>query len=553
MVLKKNVIPDYVFELSWEVCNKVGGIHTVLASSALTIGKHFGERAVYIGPDLNTTEFTEDKSLKSDWAKALKKAGLRARIGRWNIASNPVAIVVDTNQCLDIKNEVYSDMWNAYGVDSLHAYGDYDEASMWAYAAGRVVETIVAECLGTKAKVVLQAHEWLSAMGLLHIKSASPSVATVFTTHATSIGRSICGNGKSLYKYLDQYSGDIMARELNMQSKHSSEKAAALFADCFTTVSSITDKECRALLGKACDVILPNGFDTNLVPDAKTYKSQRAKARRRILNVVTALTGKPLSSDTLIVSTSGRNDYRPKGFDVYMEALRRLDCDPSLTGDVVALIEVPCWTKSPREDLLSRLAAGKKEQENTPLVNPFITHDLHNLDYDRIVCTIRSLGLDNAATSGKVHVLLVPTYLNGSDGVFDTMYYELLTACDFTVYPSYYEPWGYTPMESAAFRIPTVTTDLAGFGCWVSELREKDSSLGNGVTVLHRDDDNYFEIAEEIKNLILKYNSLGQQQRQTMRKSASETVKNAEWEIFIENYIKAFAFAIERAGERNGK
>ena len=214
MKVRKYVTPDYVFELSWEVCNKVGGIHTVLASLAPTLGKHFGDKVVYIGPDLNTPEFLEDKSLKKDWAAALKAAGMRVRIGRWDVVSSPLAIVVDVNQCLDIKNEVYSRMWDKYKVDSLHAYGDYDEASMWAYASGRVVETIVQKCLKKDASVVLQAHEWLSAMGLLHVKGTCPSVATVFTTHATSIGRSICGNGKSLYKYLQQYDGDVMAREL---------------------------------------------------------------------------------------------------------------------------------------------------------------------------------------------------------------------------------------------------------------------------------------------------------------------------------------------------
>ena len=150
-------------------------------------------------------------------------------------------------------------------------------------------------------------------------------------------------------------------------------------------------------------------------------------------------------------------------------------------------------------------------------------------------------------------MLLVPTYLNGSDGVFNVGYYELLTACDFTVYPSYYEPWGYTPMESAAFHIPTVTTDLAGFGCWVNEQQEKDSAAGNGVRVIHRDDDNYFEVAENIKDIILNYNSLSVQQRQQLRRSAANIVKNAEWDNFVENYFKAFAFAITKTKERNSK
>ncbi len=537
-------VPDYVFEISWEVCNKVGGIHTVLASLAPTLDSCFSGSVVYVGPDLHTPEFIEDKELKKDWMTALRTAGLQARIGRWNIVSQPLAIVVGTSQCMDVKNDVYFRMWENYGVDSLNADGDYDKPSMWAYAAGRVIEAIISECIDKEACVVIQAHEWLSAMGLLHVKSSGVPAATVFTTHATSVGRSICSNGKSLYKYLPLYDGGIMARELNVRSKHSLEKAAAFFADCFTTVSSITDKECRAMFGKAADVILPNGFDNSLVPDKETYKAQRYKARRQILNVAAALTGRRFSEKVLIVSTSGRNDYRPKGFDVYMESLKRLNAS-GFAGDIIALAEVPCWAAGPREDLLSRLSSKNGNWE-TPLDNPFITHRLHNFDSDRIVGTIRSLGLDCAAVNGKVCVLLIPTYLDGRDGVFNAGYYELLTACDFTVYPSYYEPWGYTPLESAAFHIPTVTTDLAGFGCWTNELCSETPSLGGGVTVLHRDDDNYFEVAENIKNHILDYISLDARRRQALRRSAAAIAKKAEWRNFVENYFKAFAFAIEK-------
>lgn len=547
---------DFVFEVSWEVCNKVGGIHTVLSSVAPTMVGQYGKNVIFVGPDLVTDEFVEDPQLLPLWNKALENNNLHARIGRWNIPSNPVAILIDTRQALKHKNLLYADMWNSFGVDSLHAYGDYDEASLWAYAAGLAVECIVTSCLPKSSKVVLQAHEWLSSMALLHIKKSVSKVATVFTTHATSIGRSICGNGKCLYKYLDQYDGDVMARELNMQSKHSAEKAAALNADCFTTVSSSTDKECKALLGKSADVVLPNGFDTSVVPPESRYKTLRSEARKKILNVCGLLIGKKLADNTFIISTSGRNDYRSKGFDEYLEAMKRLNDSPELSTDVVALVEVPCWVDRPRQDLMAAKVmaedTSKESHEvyNWAMDNPFITHWLHNLDYDRIVCTIRSLGLDKTTVSGKVHVVLIPTYIDGKDGIFNMLYYDMLTACDMTVYPSYYEPWGYTPMESAAFHIPTVTTDLVGFGLWVNNLLGHKAEITDGIAVVHRDDDNYFEVAEEIKNIILQYCGLPEQKRKAIKASASEIVKHAEWKKFIENYNNAFSFAIKRADER---
>ena len=174
-------------------------------------------------------------------------------------------------------------------------------------------------------------------------------------THATSIGRSIAGNNKPLYDYLFAYNGDQMAQELNVESKHSIEKQAAHYADCFTTVSEITANECRELLDKPVDVVLPNGFENNFVPKAATFSKKRKAARKRLLDVANALLGTSLDDETLIVSTSGRYEFRNKGIDVYIEAMNRLLRDRELTKTVVAFIEVPGWVGDPRQDLKERL------------------------------------------------------------------------------------------------------------------------------------------------------------------------------------------------------
>ena len=260
-MVKDLLTPDYIFESSWEVCNKVGGIYTVLSTRANTLQEKFRDRIFFIGPDVwqgkENPLFIESDNLCAAWkTHALENDHLSVRIGRWNIPGEPIVILVDFQPFFEKKNDIYTEMWNRFQVDSLHAYGDYDEASMFSYAAGRVVESFYRYNLTETDKVVYQAHEWMTGMGALYVQEAVPEVATIFTTHATSIGRSIAGNHKPLYDYLFAYNGDQMAQELNMQSKHSIEKQTAHHVDCFTTVSEITNNECKELLDKPADVVL---------------------------------------------------------------------------------------------------------------------------------------------------------------------------------------------------------------------------------------------------------------------------------------------------------
>ena len=192
---------------------------------------------------------------------------------------------------------------------------------MFSYAAALVTESFYNHYLNSQQHVIYHANEWMCGLGALYINNKLPQIGTVFTTHATSIGRSIAGNMKPLYDYLFAYNGDQMAEELNMQSKHSIEKQTAWHVDCFTTVSDITAKECVELLDKPVDVVLPNGFDDSFVPKAAQFTRKRRAARRRLLEVANALLGEQLGDDTLIVSTSGRYEFRNKGIDVFDSTL----------------------------------------------------------------------------------------------------------------------------------------------------------------------------------------------------------------------------------------
>ena len=546
-MLKMN--PDYIFESSWEVCNKVGGIYTVLSTRANTLQQEMQDKVFFIGPDVwrdnECPYFKEDSKLLAEWKIQATEDGLNVKVGRWTIPGNPIAILVDFQKYFEKKNEIYGWLWENYQVDSLHAYGDYDEASMFSYAAALVVESYYNFALSSKDKVIYHANEWMTGLGLLYVNNKLPQVGTIFTTHATSIGRSIAGNMKPLYDYLFAYNGDQMAGELNMQSKHSIEKQTAFHCDCFTTVSEITARECVELLDKPVDVVLPNGFDNSFVPaNATTFTKKRKAARKRLLEVANALLGEQLDDDTLIVSTSGRYEFRNKGVDVYIESMNRLLRDKDLKKKVLAFIEVPGWVGEPRQDLIERLASGK--QFDTPLEVPQVTHWLHEMSHDNVLGMMKFYDMHNRKDE-NVKVIFLPCYLDGRDGVLNMTYYDIVLGNDLCIYPSYYEPWGYTPLEAIAFKVPCITTDLAGFGQWVNSTVGHEGQLMDGVKVIHRTDYNYSEVADAIKDTVAEFSAMTKKQVSDARSAADKLSKKALWSEFIKYYHEAYDIALRKA------
>lgn len=545
------MFPDFIFEASWEVCNKVGGIYTVLSMRAKTMQERLKDQIIFIGPDCTKDAeniyFKEDKSLFAEWVQVTNDEGLSIKVGHWDIPGLPIAILIDYTSFFAQKNEFYGNLWQQYKVDSLHAYGDYDDSAMFSYAAAKVVESYYRHYLLNHKNVIFHANEWQTGFAALVLQYRVPEIATLFTTHATGIGRSIAGNNKPLYGYLPAYNGDQMAGELNMESKHSIEKQTALHVDCFTTVSEITALECKELLNKPVDVVLPNGFEDDFVPKGVAFTNKRRAARKHLLHIAEALTGDTLDDDTLIVSTSGRYEFRNKGIDVFIEAMNRLNHDENMQRKVVAFIEVPGWVANPRADLQERLLSGKKYE--TALEQPLLTHRLHNEDTDSVLGMAQYLGLNNEKEN-RVKLIFVPCYLDGADGIVNKSYYDIILGNDLCVYPSYYEPWGYTPLESIAFKVPCITTDLAGFGLWANGAKGKACEIEDGVKVIHRTDDNYSEVAESIKETILSYAEMNKTTVNKCRTNAQKLSKKALWSEFFKAYETAYAKALSRRDER---
>lgn len=542
--------PDYIFESSWEVCNKVGGIYTVLSTKAKSMQDVCKDKVIFIGPDVwekdESPWFVEDKTLFREWTReALLRDDLKIRIGRWNVPGQPIVVLVDSNQYFSQKNEIYATMWNDFGVDSLHAYGDYDESCMFAYASGLVIESFYKYNKLEDKKVIAHFDEWMLGMGALYVKKHLPKVGTVFTTHATSIGRSIAGNGKPLYNYLSAYDSDQMARELNMVAKHSIEKIAALNVDCFTTVSDITAHECKQLLRRE-PFVTPNGFEKDFIPIGKNHEKKRLTAREKLIKVAERLLGYDIQPDALLVATSGRYEYRNKGIDIFIDAMHRLENIKQLEKDVVAFIMVPAWVDSPRADLQNRLKTTKRP--NTALDYPNITHWLKNMNSDSVLSQLTYLKMYNEEAD-RVKVIFVPSYLNGNDGIFDMPYYDLLIGMDVTVFPSYYEPWGYTPHESIAFSVPTITTSLAGFGLWMRKMGDK-KGMDDGAEVISRDDYNFIEVSEDICNRVFEMTTKSKEQENLLRQEALDRAALADWSHFYKYYEEVYQFALEQSLQR---
>ncbi|MBE6219504.1 MAG: alpha-glucan family phosphorylase [Rikenellaceae bacterium] len=541
-----NLNPDFLFEVSWEVCNKVGGIHTVIASKAPIVAGAMGDNYITIGPDFSqdsvNPEFSEDNSLMAAWRESLYNQGVRVRIGRWNIEGRPIAILIDFKSFFSQKDTILSKLWEDYNVDSLSGQWDYVEPVLFGYAAGVVIASYAETMCTPSQKVVAHFHEWMASAGSLYLHKYAPYVATLFTTHATVMGRCIAGNRLPLYNDLLKFNADELARQFNVMAKHSLEKSAAAHSDAFLTVSEITANECRYLIGREVTRITPNGFDNGFVPRGEELAAKRSAARKKLIEVAEASWGVELNNP-LIVATSGRYEYRNKGIDVFLESLKQL-ASSSLDRDVLAVVAVPAANIGMRQDLAQHLE--NKESAIDPAQKRWLTHNLESEAWDMVSQSIEGSILSTSAS--RVKVLFVPTYLNGNDGIFNMPYYDVLAGVDLTVFASYYEPWGYTPLESVAYGVPTVTTTLAGFGLWVA-----NHSNRAGVDVVRRDDYNEREVVFQITEIMKRYLTMSEAQYEATREAAMELSNTAVWKKLYNEYKRAYEEAIENSISRTNR
>ena len=545
---KELIKPDYLFEVSWEVCNKVGGIYTVIATKSLYLKSELKRHHILIGPDVwmnveNNPDFIEDPLLYRMWRDQAAQEGLRIRVGKWNVPGKPTAILVDFKQYLTKKDEMLAEMWRDYGVDSITGNWDYVESALFGYTAGKVIESFYRFNLTPSDKVVAQFHEWMTGAGLLYLKGTKLPIATVFTTHATVVGRCLAGNNLPLYDSMKLYDGDAKAREFNVMARHSLEKQSAIHSDIFTTVSGITAAECRQFLTRDVDVVTPNGFENSFTPATdEEYDTIRKAARSRFVEVATAMSGETVPDNAVFVGIGGRYEWKNKGIDVFIDALAKLN-ETGFEGKTVqAFILIPSGHKGADKELAAKLGGA-----DTSYVTQ-VSHYLMDPEYDIITRRLREVALNNSV-GDKVKVYFIPSYLNGDDGIFNMKYYDLLAGLDLTVFPSYYEPWGYTPLESLAFKVPTLTTTLAGFGVWVNEHYKKEHP---GISIIERNDSNYADVVDGVIARMKEIANLDKAGRQVYMSNAKEVSEIALWENNIVYYKQAYSEALEKVISEKG-
>ncbi len=540
---------EFIFETSWEVCNKVGGIHTVISTKALNIINELGSDYILIGPDVwredvTNPEFIPDDLLFVEWQRKAAAEGLRVKTGRWNIAGKPIVFLIDFTPYFGQQNEIFADFWETFKLDSISGQWDYVEPALFGYAVGKLIESFSSFYL-EHHNVVAQFHEWMTGTGVLYLKKYVPWVATAFTTHATVLGRSIAGNNRPLYGRMEDYNPSIIAREFNVIAKQSLEKTAATEADVFTTVSEITSRECSHFLGREPDVVTPNGFEDSYVPVGAIFDEKRKTAKDKLKSVAEAVLGYKLSKDCVFLVNSGRYEFRNKGVDIFIDSLGQVMKDDTIKKECVAFILMPSYHKGPRLDIIDILY----NEGNTNSGDKYLTHSLHYPATDPVLQRIIANQLDNDQAT-KVKIIFVPSYLNGNDGIFNMQYFDLLIGFDLSVFPSYYEPWGYTPLESLMFSIPTVTTSLSGFGLWVKSYY---SQHGNGIEIIERTDENELEVVEKIRKFIRMFVGLDDAGIREAREKAHDVSRIAKWDSLVKYYFRAYEHALVASSNRRGE
>jgi phosphorylase/glycogen(starch) synthase len=458
----------------------VGGIHTVISTKAKTATERLGDDYIAVGPWLLSESERalpfDDEPGHEEFCESCRSIGIPVRVGRWRTPSRPRAILIEFSRLYEHKDDVLSDLWERYEVDSISGGWDYIEPVLFGHAAGIVIERWWEEYLAPRHKpVIVHAHEWMTGSSLLYLKPRLPSVGTVFTTHATMLGRALSSLGHSPSEGLGDQTPKDLADEHNVAAKHSIEGVCAREADVFTTVSEITADEAELLHDRRPSPVLPNGIDLDVM-DAVAGPTPRETIRGRLVETAQRFLGEDVS-DAALLCTSGRYEFHNKGIDVVLEALAELNGRQG--PRVVLFILVPAGNSGLRSEVIER-----RDQPLGDIDTPvgIATHNLFDEEFDPVHAHCRRLHLENAP-GDRIKIVHVPIYLSPTDGFLNEPYEAVLRAMDLSCFPSYYEPWGYTPQESIAVGVPTVTSDYAGFGHWA---KQQGLSAESGISVLRR-------------------------------------------------------------------
>jgi phosphorylase/glycogen(starch) synthase len=537
----------FLYAVSWEVCNPGGGVHTVLATSAPLVHANYGGEVLYVGPDLwaereAQADFAPDP-MQPPLAALAAERDLPVRFGRWRVAGSPPVALIDYGRLLESKNKILGDLWSDFAVDSINADWDTVERILFGYAAGTLIELHYHATVRPRAlRAVAHFHQWLAGAGLLRLSRSCPEIGTVYTPHGTVLGRAMGAEGLDLRAAAETVDPLAWAKERSIEAQHTLEAAAAREANVLAVVSEQGVQEATKLLGRRPDLITPNGFALLKPPDP----ARRGEVRAAILAAAERIVGSRIDPEkTRVVFSSGRYEFRNKGFEVALRAVSRL-CkhDPRPPRDLLLLIFASAPQTGRRPEIVQRLKSDELSGEPCGIC----THNLARPDEDPIVRTCKEEGLDNKP-SDLVKVVFVPVMLNGRDPLFPYTYLDVLQASDLSLFPSLYEPWGYTPLESLAAGVPTITTDVTGIGRFLLALPPQER---RAAAVLPAGD----QLVDALSEEMFRFLGRSDAEVDALRRAGSDVVARTSWEKLIgptfEAHRRAFAAARKRRGTTVG-
>ncbi len=585
-----------LFEVAWEVCNQLGGIYTVLNTKVSAMKEIWGDRYFLIGPyepDKAALEFEElaPKGLIADAIATMRKKGVTCHFGRWLVAGRPKMILIDhqTKEAeLKRKRRI---LWEDLGIETHTEDPMADNVIMFGFLVADFLESV---CQGAGSKAVLaHFHEWMGGLAIPLIKKRRLPISSVFTTHGTLLGRYMSSAREDFYNVLDTVDPEKEAKKLGISTRYAIERLAAREANVFTTVSDLSVPEAERLLGRKPDAILPNGLDMERFEAPQEFQALHRIYKSRIHEFVMGHFFGSYVFDldkTLYIFTAGRYEYRNKGMDVFIESLAGLNrrmIEDNSENTVVAFIVTNADVRSMNVDVLSQHTVfndlrgvcesveremGRKLFNNIVMgripkpSNVFaddsamrvkrsmlawhskklpsvVTHDLVDQEGDPVLRKLRACGLNNAEND-KVKVIYHPQFVTSTSPMLSLEYYQLVRGCNLGVFPSYYEPWGYTPMECVALGIPAVASDLSGFGTYL--MKEVPDFQANGLFVLSRRKSTAGEVVEQLTDFMHDFCRLIRRQRLELRNRVERISPIFDWAGMIRNYEAAHALALKR-------
>jgi glycogen(starch) synthase len=599
--------PPLLFEVAWEVCWQLGGIYTVLKTKAAAMLEKWGDRYCLIGPYNPHTapmEFEEQPTYGSirDTLQRLQDQGIKCYFGRWLVPGRPRVILIDHRSRYPYMGEDKYLMWKDHHISTPAGDGEVNDVVAFGFAVTEFFRRFT-EVVKDRP-ILAQFHEWMGGVAVPRIAHLRLRVATIFTTHATLLGRYIAGDNPHFYDHLPYLNPDELAAKYQIYPKFAIERAAAHASTVFTTVSDVTSYEAEKLLGRKPDAILPNGLNIQRFAAPHEFQYLHSEHKQRIHDFVMGHFFPSYTFDldrTLYLFTAGRYEYTNKGFDLYIEALYRLNQRLKETLDpptIVAFIvtraqtrninvqvlqnqsmfdelrntctevqnqmgrrlfnsaatgRLPTYAELMPEDAQVRLKRAMHAWRKTyqPLI---VTHDLVDDQRDPVLAHLRHRGLLNGPDD-PVKVIFHPEFVTATSPTISLDYEQFVRGCHLGIFPSYYEPWGYTPMECIALGVPAVTTDLSGFGAYVeSHLADKEGGRrrtdDGGMLVLKRRERGFDDTVESLVHYLMQFSQLNRRQRIELRNRVERQGENFDWSVLVRHYDDAHNIALERTGSK---